>query len=675
MKNITALALSPDGQHIAFVVREASLADDKYKNTLWIMPANNGSAPRQVLDGCDSPQWSQDSQELACIAPRAGRPQIVVFNAASLAVDLESSAPDGVVSFQWSPTGREIAFLSRQAGAAAPAGNWQRGVVIDKRTSVVYTLLANDLFIDLTRPVHLYLLKLGTKSVDNLITSFDVEAASWSPDGQTLAVTGKERPELGYPESVYLYSLASKQATRILQGVEQNHFPTQQYARPTWSPDGSALAAVSTTSEDRWANSGSIGIYSLQTGTFRLITDEDHLQLYQARFFWLDKSAITFENTVRASTQLFRLSLEGKTNALTNFDGENSLFSLSADSRRAAFVHQSFQHPPEVYTSNSPFRDSTKLTALNATSDRSAVPPAEQIHWAGAGGVTVEGWLIKPPDYRAGRRYPLLVMVHGGPGVAITDSFEPYSLFGQWAWPYPFRIFAERGYLVFIPNYRGTGSYGKQFEMFRDMAGEPADDIVAGVNFLIQRGDADPSLVGILGQSHGAWLGPYVLTHHKAMFKAASFAEGALDAISQYGQMPGWLNLYTHEFYNPGNPYDNLQRLIAISPIFDMKGLEAPTLLEFGQRSLAVLGLESVTALWREGVPHEMIVYPKEGHNLASPVNQLESMHRNLDWFDYWMLGRQNPDPKQKDQYLRWQEMTREMKAMRDYNAEHPAGR
>ena len=103
-----------------------------------------------------------------------------------------------------------------------------------------------------------------------------------------------------------------------------------------------------------------------------------------------------------------------------------------------------------------------------------------------------------------------------------------------------------------------------------------------------------------------------------------------------------------------------------MSPIFALKGLETPTLLEFGQRSLAALGLETgPAAARREGVPHEMVVYPKEGHNLASPVVQLESMHRNLDWFDYWMLGKKT-DPKKKDQYARWEAMAREMKAMRE---------
>lgn len=669
-KNITALALSPDGKRVAFVMREASLRDDKYRSSLWMMPADGASSPRRILEDGESPQWSPDGQKIACTAPRSGGPQIVVLRADSLAVDLESTVATGVVSFRWSPDGSHIAFLSREPDTNPLRSNEKRGVVIDKRTFNMYKLLGNDLFLDLARPVHLYLLNVATKSVETLIASFHVEGIAWAPDGKSIAITGKESSELGYPTSLYLYSLATKKATRILEGAERNKIPTIEYSQPTWSPDGSELAVVSKTNEDRWASSGSVGIYSLKTSRWRPIIDEDHLELYAARFFWPEKLGLTLENTARARTQLFRLSMDGKVTALTNFDGDSGLFTLSSSGADAAFVHQDWLHPPEIYMTSYPFNGSKKITALNVA--REQLPAAERIHWTGAGGTSVEGWLFKPANYERGRRYPLLVMVHGGPGVAIKDSFEPYSLFSQWAWPYPFRIFAERGYLVFIPNYRGTGSYGKQFRMFRDMAGEPSEDIVSGIDFLTQRGDADPNLIGILGQSHGAWLGPYVLTHHQKMFKAASFAEGALDAISQYGLMPGWLNLYTHEFYNPGTPYENLQRYIEMSPIFAIKGLEAPTLVEYGQRSLAMLGLETVTALWRQGVPHEMIVYPKEGHNIASPILQLESMQRNLDWFDYWMLGKKDPDLKKKDQYARWEEMAREMKQMRDDHAHTP---
>jgi hypothetical protein len=108
---------------------------------------------------------------------------------------------------------------------------------------------------------------------------------------------------------------------------------------------------------------------------------------------------------------------------------------------------------------------------------------------------------------------------------------------------------------------------------------------------------------------------------------------------------------------------------VEISPVFAMKDLNAPTLLEFGQKSLAMLGLESATALWREGVPHEMVVYPGEGHNLAAPQAQLESANRNLDWFDYWMLGKKGSSAAQQEQYARWEKMAADMKQMRETHA------
>jgi dipeptidyl aminopeptidase/acylaminoacyl peptidase len=491
-----------------------------------------------------------------------------------------------------------------------------------------------------------------------------VDEVAWSPDGLSLAVTGRESSELGVPASIYLYSLSTRKAIAVLRGTEKDHVATLEYSHPTWSPDGSELAAVSKSSEDRWANSGALEIFTLRTSAFRTVTKEQQLELYVPRFFWLPKLGLVIENTVRAETNLFQVNNDTSVTALTRLHGDTASFSFSSSGNEAAFVHSDLQHAPEIHVTNFPFRDTKPVTTLNVSG--APAPLSELVHWSGAGGVKVDGLLMKPPDYARGRRYPLLVMVHGGPGVAVKDSYEPYSLFSEWAWPYPFRIFAQHGYLVFFPNYRGTGSFGKSFRTFHDMAGEPADDIVTGIEALIRRGDVDPALIGILGHSHGGWLGPYVLTHHKEMFKAASFAEGALDAISQYGLLPGWLNLYTHEYYNPGTPYENLRRYVEMSPVFAMKDLNAPVLLEFGQRSLALLGLETVTALWREGVRHEMVVYPGEGHNLAAPQAQLESAYRNLDWFDYWMLGKKASSPNRQEQYTRWEKMAAEMKKMRE---------
>lgn len=137
--------------------------------------------------------------------------------------------------------------------------------------------------------------------------------------------------------------------------------------------------------------------------------------------------------------------------------------------------------------------------------------------------------------------------------------------------------------------------------------------------------------------------------------------------------MPGRHNLDIGEYYSGGDTYNNPQRYIDRSSIFHFKNLATATLLEFGEQSTALLGLEILSALWRQGVPHEMIIYPQTGHNLTSPVLQLESINRNLDWFDYWMLSKKDPAPAKQEQYARWKKMTEEMEQMRLRNCSGPS--
>jgi dipeptidyl aminopeptidase/acylaminoacyl peptidase len=392
---------------------------------------------------------------------------------------------------------------------------------------------------------------------------------------------------------------------------------------------------------------------------------EYELEPYLPKFYWNETDRLYFENTIRGNRGLFALSpTDGKVTSLINSSSCDEQFSFSRDSQRVAYVHQSIHEAPEIYISDFPFKEKRKLSSLNAAIKNIKLPETERVIWPAPDGVQVEGTLFKPINYTGGKAYPLLVFVHGGPNIAIENRFEPYSIGADWIWPYPFRIFANRGYAVFLPDYRGTGSYGKRFRETRDILKDPSEDIVSGIDFLIKKGVADPNNIGILGQSHGAWLGPCVMAHNR-IFKAASFAEGSGNLATNYAQMPGWSNLNVHEYYYDGSPYDNPRRYLELSPVFSFKGMTTATLLEYGEKSLAVQGLELQSALWRQGVPHEMVIYPKTGHNISSPTLMLESIKRNLDWFDYWMLGTKDPDSSKQAQYERWEAMKLKMDKMR----------
>ena len=670
VKTIVELELSPSGNEVVYLLQEANLKDNRNVRTMWRMPTTGRMEPVRATDSDKdfSPRWSPDGKSLAFLSTRSGLAQIWLLDISSNKLEKITDSKTSILSFKWSPDGQRIAYLSQDEGKGSfdDSIKKDRGVVIDKEIFVVYRLLRNQLFLDLEKISHLSLLDLSSRQTERVRDVQHVEEFVWSPDGRALALTSKPAAGDKWSSNVVIYDPATKQSVVALKGNQaENWDHMTSYSGPLWSPDGQQLAFLYKDRRERWSSVHRVGIYTLKTGKLTLITKESELELYFSKFFWSSRDEIYLENSVNGSRGLFALStVDGKVRAVLSSVSCDDQFSFSVDYQKLAFVHQNSQQPPEIFVSEFPFKRQTKLTSLNHHFDGIQLPSTERVSWLAPDGLRIEGTLFKPINYAPGKTYPLLVFVHGGPTIAIENRFEPYSVGPDWLWPYPFRLFADRGYAVFLPDYRGTASYGKTFRQTRDILKDPSDDIVSGISFLIKRGMVDQDKIGIMGQSHGGWLGPYVMAH-KRIFKAASFAEGFANMMAAYAQTSGRLNLNVHEYYLDGSPYDNPQRYIELSPIFNFQDLTTATLLEFGEQSLAVQGLDFQSALWRRGVPHEMVIYPKTGHNISSPTLMLESINRNLDWFDYWMLGKRNPDPSKQGQHARWEEMKTKMDKMR----------
>lgn len=666
VRDVTDLELAPNGREVIYVMKEANLKSEQMEQTIWRVRTDGKNPPVRLTQSekDTSAQWAPDNMGVTFLSVREGHPQICLLTLENGVVEQLSHAPGGVTKYRWSRDGKHIAFVSadQDKGTFEQAiGNQETGVVIEKKDFAVYKLLRNQLFLDLEKPSSLWVLDVGSQKATRVTTGVNVSSFDWSPDSQSLAFAGRPVPGLSNQRSdVWVYAMGEGNLKAVLQGRGgEDWSDSSGYSNPIWSPDGKRLAVLYREMKDRWAALDRVGILTLEDSSFSLITREEKLELYTPRLCWIEKDQIYLENTERAGRHLFLLSVkDGSERPTGNPQAYEGNFSFSADGRTMAYVRQSLTEPPEVYFAEVGGGTGKKLTELNEGFRAFEHPEFERVHWKAPDGVEVEGWLLKPPGFSEKEKYPLLAFVHGGPGYAVPNRFELYD-----AWPYPFRIFALRGYLVFLPNYRGTGTYGKAFLEPRDIGTVPADDILSGISYLESRGIVDMERIGILGQSHGGWLGPYVMAR-KRMFRAAAFAEGSVDIFSIYGHMPGWLNLNVHEYYF-GSPYEDPQRYIELSPILHFQGLKTATLLEYGEQSLAIDGLELLTGLWRMGVPHEMVIYPKTGHNISSPVLQLESMKRNLDWFDYWMLGKEDADPKKRTQYERWKRMSAEMEKMR----------
>lgn len=656
---VADLRLSPDGEELLYVTRRGDPANDRYIRELWRAPAAPGGTARRVGGPLDAhtPRWvsgvgvsflaaESGPAQLHLVADPGGEPRRLTDHAS------------GIRAYAWAPRGDRVAFtaLGPPDDFERNAATARRGAVVSKFDFVIYRLFRNEVFQDAVRPVELWVLDFASGTAEKISGEMTVTDFVWSPSGDALAFSAT--PGSGartLRRDLFVRSIENGTSRTILEGREGEGFVgSVSYSQPRWSPDGERIAFLRKDHSDGWSAIDELGIVEVETGESTILTEGEKEELYRPSVFWITPERILLEDRVRGRHGLFSIPVEdGPIEPVVFGDEYSGEFRFSADGTKAAWIRQSVDRPPEIYVAEPPFTRSRRVTRLNARFDSIWLPEAELVRWTSTDGVPVEGWLVKPRGYRPAGRQPLLVVVHGGPSFPVVNSFTPYP------WPYPAQLFAARGYAVLYPNYRGTGSYGKAFREPSAHDAEPVADIVTGIEHLIERGIADPEHIGIMGQSHGSWLGPTVVTRNPDLFEAASFAEGAADYISVYGQMSGWLNLNVHERYFPGTPYDALDRYIELSPIFHLAGTETPMLLEYGQQSLAVQGMEYASALWRHGIPHELVIYPETGHGITSAALRLDSMERNLDWFDYWMLGREDPAPGKAGRYARWEAMKR----------------
>jgi len=666
---IEALDLSPDGTKVAFVTSEPDLEHDTFRKILWTVSANSKGVPVRLTDSGndESPKWSPNGRDLAFLSTRHGISQIWSISARGGLFHKVTNISGGVVSFQWAPNGQQIAFLCPAPKAPYELHQDDKGgVVVNKWDFSIYKLLRSKPFLDLDRGNQLWIVDLKSKQLRPILTKGDVTDFAWSPDSQKIATTVQVLPGLNSRRTdVIIYSIPQDESRVVLNGSGGQYFDnTSSYSNPVWSPDGENILFLNLHLESRWQATPRIGLYRLSDSTFTLLPAGDHLSLYNPQLSWTHDNGIVLENTVNGSRHLFFLpSVEGEAVLLTSNRGSQSHHSFSRDGKCVAFIQESTEEPPEIHLSVLPFTTSKPLTTLGRRMAK-GITPIEQVQWQSTDGTMVQGWLVKPEGFRATDKYPLIVLLHGGPGLVVSNEFDMYQ-----EWPYPYRGFARRGYVVLMPNYRGSGSYRPPYSAPRDISDEPVEDIVSGVEWVKAQGFIDSDRIGIAGHSHGAWLGPQVMTTHPLLFRAASFAEGSVDKFSNYGEMSGWLNINVQDYYYLGTPYENAERYWRISPLFHVAGLRTATLLESGDQSLAVQGFEFQTALWRCGVPSEFVIYPKTGHTMDRPLQEAASADRNLDWFDYWLLGRKQPDPHKREQYLRWERTDSTMRIMR---GEHP---
>jgi dipeptidyl aminopeptidase/acylaminoacyl peptidase len=300
-----------------------------------------------------------------------------------------------------------------------------------------------------------------------------------------------------------------------------------------------------------------------------------------------------------------------------------------------AYVGQDSDRAPEAYSA--PLADTLKSTKVSAVQPAfsAALGTTDTVTWNGSDGQVIEGLLTYPVGYQPGTRVPLLLVIHGGPAGAFARSFIGMPS------PYPTAVFAARGYAVLRANPRGSSGYGKEFRHANraDWGGGDYRDLMAGVDHVIAMGVADPERLGVMGWSYGGFMTSWVVTQTRR-FKAASAGAAVTNLMSFTGvtDIPGFV-----PDYFGGEYWDVFDAWRAHSAMFNVKGVQTPTLIQHGEADDRVpisQGYEFYNALKRQGVSTKFTVYPRQPHGFTEPKMTLDAARANLEWFDRHVMKR-----------------------------------
>ncbi len=630
IKSIFETQISPDGSQILYVVSEPNLAASLYNTDVWLVNSKGGPAVK-LTNGSgmrdDTPRWSPDGKKIAFLSDReGGKPQVWLIRPAGGEAARLTDAKSGVQLFEWSADGNRIAYLSSDP----PTDEEEK-----KQKERDDTKLIDQKF----KMTHVYVINLDDKETKQITRGdFHVSSLSWSPDGRHIVFAHQPTPKVpdAYKSDL---SVVSVEDGKIRKLVERDGSDSS----PQWSPDGSSIAFASNDGRLDWIANTYLCVVAASGGAARNVSrnfDEN-----PAAFKWSsDSRTIFFSAVQKVAAHIFSIAVDtNEVKAITRGESVYGGFSLAKDSSRLAFLAQTPEMPNEVYLSSVASFNPVKLTTTNPQLAELALGQVEVIRWKSKDGMEIEGLLTKPVGYEAGKKYPLLTYVHGGPPGVFTLSFTPQlgsAPIPLQAEPYPLQAMAGQGYAILCANPRGSGGYGEKFRQanVKDWGFGDYNDIMSGIDYLIERGIADPDKLGIMGWSYGGYMTSWTITQ-TARFKAASVGAGVTNLYSMYGttDIPEFLDRYF-----AAKPWNDIATYQKHSAMFHAKNIRTPTLIQHGEADDRVplsQGRELYIAIRMSNIPVEFAVYPRQGHLIMEPKLQYDMLSRNLNWFNRWLKG------------------------------------
>jgi dipeptidyl aminopeptidase/acylaminoacyl peptidase len=643
LKRIGDPQISPDGRWVTFTVQSVDVAANKKPQQVWIVPLDGGP-PRQITHDGEANQrarWSPDSKRIAYLSDRGGSSQIWLMDpdgGNARQVTNFSTEADGVL---YSPDGKNLLFTSEVYPECGADSACNQKNLDAARNSKVRAHIYTDLLYrhwnawQSARHSHLLVVPMtGGAPKDLTPGPRDVPPFSLGgPDDYDIAPDGKEVCYSMNADPVPATSTNSDLYVVSIDGGDSRKITSNPGAdmSPHYSPDGKYLAWRAQLRAGYESDRFRLMVLERNTGRVTNLTDS--LDRWVNSFAWSPDSASLFFTTADRGRQAIQLISVNGGAARIAVSGDNELddMQLTHDGRTMVYTQQTGVSPTEIYRASSAGGAAVPLTRLNdKVLNDCQLTPLEELWVDTADGSRVQTFVVKPYDFSVTRKYPVLMLIHGGPQ-------------GNWGhgWTYRWnaQVFAAAGYVVVMPNPRGSTGYGQKFidEINQDWGGRAFDDIMAVTDRVAATLPyVDPTRMAAAGGSYGGYMVDWMLGHTQR-FKAMISHDGVYDMTSEFGA--------TEELWFPlwemgGTPWDKPEDYARWSPSHYVKDFHTPTLVIHGEQDFRVpytQGLQLFTALQMQKVPSKLLVFPDEGHWVLKPQNSLLWYKTFIDWIDTWV--------------------------------------
>jgi len=630
--------LSPDGRWVAFGVQTVDLEKNTKPKQIYLVPLEGGT-PRKIADSAERPRWSPDSKNIAFVSDRGGSSQIWIMDAdganPTQITNLATEA-DGVL---YSHDGKNLVFTSDVYPECGADDTCNRQKLEAEKNNKVKAHTADTLLYrhwtawEGARRGHLLVVPVaGGKVVDLTPGNRGVPPFSLggsddyavSPDGAEICyvMISDDVPAISTNSDLYVAPMTGGPSKKITVNPAADN-------SPQYSPDGKYIAYRSQIrpgyESDRWR------LMLLERATGKLTGLTESLDRWVDSFaWWPDSSHLFFTVGDRGRRYIQFISINGGA-VRTALSGNSGLddMQLTPDGKTMIYTRQSGSSPVEIFRAASGGGAETALTHLNdAVLAAHQLTPLEEFWVDGAESARVQGFLVKPPNFQENHKYPALILIHGGPQGAWGE---------EWSYRWNAQVFAAAGYVVAMPNPRGSTGYGQKFvdDINGDWGGRAFDDIMAVTDHVAKLPYVDGNRMAAAGGSYGGYMVDWILGHTQR-FKALVSHAGVYDLRSEAGA--------TEELWFPiwefgGMPWDNPEMYARWSPSLFAKEFHTPTLVIHGELDFRVpydQGLQLFTALQMQKAPSRLVVFPDEGHWVLKPQNSLFWYKTFIDWIDSW---------------------------------------